>query len=335
MTSHKVVISRTSEDTGYFEIKDPSVVKAQDGYYMYCSLGTSVTQQWVIGRFKAEHPGGPWQELPHAKLTGVEGGEVCAPAVVLEEKDGKPVWKMYVQNTCFSENGIIALAESEDGEHFTALPPAMTAADVPRGDVPVVGLYDVAVSDVEKDGRAYECMAFSAYRRVGCGDVYLSFREKGAAAWDEPVLALKQEDVPFHNRPSAPNFEWGLEGAKVVQLADDAFLMVGVAFLDKSNDERGTRQRVFLAASKTPGGPYTAMNTPIEPTAYPEGKGENGHPDTVDMDGKLGLLYQERAGEGKPWHLRYTEMDKAELLADVRAALAPKTHYVKAAAPKP
>jgi hypothetical protein len=311
---------------GYFEIKDPSVIRMPDGgYEMYASLGTSVTQEWVIGRFKSDKPEGPWQEVPHAELTGVTGGEVCAPAVVLGEKDGKPEWQMYVQTTCFSENGIIAYATSADGQHFTgAEKAAMETGDVPVGDHPVIGLYDVAVSDVTFGGKAQECMAFSAYRSVGCGDVYLSFRDKGAAdaAWSRPQLALQQEDVPFHNRPGTDNFEWGLEGAKVVQLADDAFLMIGVCFLDKSNEERGTRQRVFLAASATPAGPYVPMETPIEPTAYPEGTGENGHPDTIDLGDRLGILYQERAGEGKPWHLRYTEAPKDALVLKIRAALA-------------
>ncbi|MBI1216749.1 MAG: hypothetical protein GC185_13145 [Alphaproteobacteria bacterium] len=314
------------KSSGYFEIKDPSVVALPEGgYEMYASLGTSVTQEWVIGRFRAQTPDGPWQELPHAELEGVEGGEVCAPAVVLAEKDGAPEWKMYVQTTCFSENGVIALATSRDGRHFTgAEKPAMAVADLPEGDWPVVGLYDVAISDLSVNGRERECMAFSGYRSIGCGDVYLSFRDKGAKdeAWSTPVLALKQEDVPFHNRPGAENFEWGLEGAKVVQLADDAFLMIGVCFLDRGNEERGTRQRVFLAGAAQPGGPYVPMETPIAPTAYPEGTGENGHPDTIDLGQTLGILYQERAGEGQPWHLRYTEASKDELALKIRTALA-------------
>jgi hypothetical protein len=150
-------------------------------------------------------------------------------------------------------------------------------------------------------------------------------REKGADAWEKPKLALKQEDVPFHNKPGSENFEWGLEGAKVVQLADDAYLMIGVCFLDKDKAERGTRQRVFFAASATPEGPFLPMGTPIEPTPYKEGAGENGHPETIDLGAKLGILYQERAGEGadKPWHLRYAEIDKAELLKEIYARLAP------------
>lgn len=109
------------------------------------------------------------------------------------------------------------------------------------GEHPVIGLYDVAVSEIEKGGKKYDCMTFSAYRDIGCGDVYAALREKGAKTWQKPVLALKQEDVPFHNRPGSANFEWGLEGAKIVQLADDAYLMIGVCFLDRDEKFRDTR----------------------------------------------------------------------------------------------
>lgn len=344
--THKVDIRRLdgtthSADKGYLEMKDPSVIRMEDGsYQMYCSLGTSVTQQWVVGRFEAQHPGGPWQELPHAEIDNVEGAEVCAPAVVLSQKDGKPLFEMYVQTTCFSPGGVIAYATSEDGRHFTgADKPAMTCADLTAADQKnIMSLYDVGMSDFDMAGKTYECMVFSGYRRIGCGDVFMSLREKpvdGAApaAWSQPQLVLKQEEVPFHNKPDSDNFEWGLEGVKIDKLADDAYLMTGVCFLDEPNEARGTRQRVFFAAAPKPEGPYVPMRTPIEPTAYPEGTGENGHPDTVDMGDALGFLYQERAGEGKPWHLRYTEMKKADLLAEVRAALTPVA--AKPAAAKP
>lgn len=306
------------------EIKDPSILQAPDGsYVMFASSGFSDAGDWVIGRYRAAHPGGPWEELPPAVVTGVTGPEVCAPAVVISEKDGKPFWEMYVQTTCFSADGVIAYASSADGRHFTAGPPAMRRQDVPAGPHPVISLYDVAVSEITRDGKKFDCMVFSAYRDIGSGDVYMALREKGAAVWGKPVLALAQEDVPFHNRPGSANFEWGLEGAKIVELAPDAYLMIGVCFLDKDKSARGTRQRVFFAASATPEGPFTPLRTPIDPTAYPEGTGENGHPDTVDLGDRLGILYQERAGEGEafPWHLRYTEMQKDALLAEVRAAL--------------
>ncbi len=325
----------------YFEIKDPSIVQAADGsFYMYATNGISRTEPWVVGRFHAATPEGPWQELEPCKIIGVEGPEVVAPSVVLTEQDGKPLWKMYIQTSCFGADGVIALATSRDGITFTGVEKTpMAKADLPKGVTPVIGLYDVAVSDVSKGGRAYECMVFSAYREVGNGDIFVALRDKAAndENWVQPRMGLRQEDVPFHNKPGSSQYEWGLEGAKVIQLAEDAFLMVGVCFLDKDKSERGTRQRVFFAAGSDPQGPFLAMSTPVEPTAYPEGKGENGHPDTIDLGDKIGLIYQERAGEGrdKPWHLRYAEITKDELLQDVRARLAQNAAPVKKAASAP
>jgi hypothetical protein len=59
------------------------------------------------------------------------------------------------------------------------------------------------------------------------------------------------------------------------------------------------------------------MDLPFPPVKYAHGKGENGHPDVIDLgNGNLAVLYQERAGDAEhyPWHLRYAELDKASLL---------------------
>ncbi len=320
MESRLVDIRRRDGSTGRFEIKDPTVVQLPDGTYALYATVFGV-DEGLVPRFTANHPAGPWQEEEPAVVEGVSGPGVCAPSVVVEDRDGEPLFRMYIQTSWNTEDGVIAVASSTDGIHFKADPVAMTKKDVPGS----VSLYDVAVSEVTKGGKIHDCMVFSAYREVGCGDVYVSLREQGTDKWSAPKLALKQEDVPFHNQPGSKNFEWGLEGAKIVQLADDAFLMVGVCFLDKDKSERGTRQRVFFAASATPDGPFLPMRTPIEPTPYKNGSGENGHPETIDLGDKLGILYQERAGEGrdKPWHLRYTEFDKTLLLKEIRARLAP------------
>lgn len=326
MRSRLVEIRRLKpDDTGFYQVKDPTVVAMPDGSYtMFATLDAPYMKAGLVGRFTASDPAGPWQEQPPAVVHGIEGPEICAPSVHVEQQDGRLLWRMYIQTSCFSEDGIIAEATSTDGINFTAKP-VMTKEDLPRGAYPIVGLYDVAVSDVTVDGKPFDCMVFSGYRTVGCGDIYISLREKGREEWGRPVLALRQEDVPFHNPPGCPNFEWGLEGAKVMQLADDAFLMVGVCFLDKDKSERGSRQRVFFAGAATPDGPFIPMGTPIDPAPNAAGTGENGHAELVDRGDRLGILYQERAGEGrsKPWHLRYTEADKDELVSEIHALLHP------------
>lgn len=89
--------------------------------------------------------------------------------------------------------------------------------------------YDVAVSDFTSSGSDCQCMTFSGYRSVGCGDIYMTMRPKNGAnaAWSEPKLILAQENVPFHNPPGSKNFEWGLEGAMIMQLDEDVFLLHG------------------------------------------------------------------------------------------------------------
>ena len=320
MRSILVDVQRLHTSKEFEEIKDPVVVQLPDkSFFMMASVGTSTTQKWRIGRFAADHPQGPWTELPFVELSGIEGPEVCAPALQIERMpNGKIIYHMYVQTACFREDGIIAVATSEDGLNFTGKDSwSLTRNDVPASEIPVVGLYDVGLSEIIYQGKPFDCMMFSAYRRIGCGDVFMTLRDRSStdADWSAPVPVLKQEDVPFHNRPDSPNFEWGLEGAKIVQLADNHFVMIGVCFLEKGLHEVGTRQRVFLAAAETPFGPFRPVTTPLQPTKYDIGEGENGHPDTIDLGDRIGILYQERAGNGKPWHLRYAEMSKADMVA--------------------
>jgi hypothetical protein len=326
MKSRLVDIRRLKpEDSGFYQVKDPTVVAMPDGTFtMFTTLDAPYMKAGMVGRFTASDPAGPWQEQMPAVIHNLTGPEICAPSVNIEQRDGKTVWTMYIQSACFAEDGVIAAATSADGIHFHA-ETVMTKDDVPKGGLPVVGLYDVAVSEVTRDGKACDCMVFSGYREVGCGDIYIALREKGAETWEAPKLALRQEDVPFHNRPGSANFEWGLEGAKVMQLAPDAFLMVGVCFLDKDKGERGTRQRIFFAAAASVDGPFLPMGMPIDPAPSAAGAGENGHAEIIDRGNKLGILYQERAGEGhgKPWHLRYAEADKDALLKEMRERLAP------------
>ena len=294
-----------------FQIKDPSVVRMADGtFLMYATVFTR-KEHYRIGRFEAKHPRGPWHELSRIRHD-IAGSEVCAPSMRLRERDDERLWTMYVQTACFQENGRIEKAVSSDGVHFLcALAAVMSVADVPAfPESALAGLYDVSVSDIRWKGVDYECMVFSGYRRVGCGDLYLSMRVKADAEtkWQKPRLLLRQEDVPFHNRPDSPNFEWGLEGAKLIQVSDDFFAVVGVCFLDKGPEHRGSRQRVFMAGGSSPMHPFRLMTLPIEPIPA---QGENGHPDTIDMGNSIGLLYQERDGDGKPWYLRYREYSKA------------------------
>lgn len=335
------VFRQNSSETGPFEIKDPCVVPMPDGsYIMYATIfGQGIPDEDVIGRFHSNDLRGPWNQLESAHVSGLSGPghhqpEVCAPQVLLSEENGQQLWTMYVQTSCFREDAYIAMAVSHNGRDFQALPTPAVSRHAITG-APVVALYDVSVSEIQWRGTRYECMVFSGYRQFlsvakdpnfprpapavtqsGSGDLYMSLRQKNAfdQAWSVPHLILKQEDIPFHNQPGSKNFEWGLEAGKIVQVDEDSFLLAGVCFLDKEISERGTRQRIFFASAISPLGPFLSQTLPIEPTHNQTiGQGENGHPDVLDIGDRLCILYQERAGIGYPWHLRYAEISKRQV----------------------
>lgn len=292
----------------HYEIKDPSVVQMADGrYMMFASVGNSVTQTWLVGRFIADHPAGEWQELEPVEFTNLAGPQLCAPAVTYQIIDGLPQWEMYIQTACFEEDGRIVYATSTDGQTFIGHPqPLVTREDVAPTNHPVVGVYDVGVSEIKLEDQELICMLYSGYRKVGCGDIYASYKKKHdtTASWSKGQRLIAQEEVPFHNRPDYEHFEWGLEGAKLIQVADDCFLIIGVCFMPKPDGFLGTRQRVFMAAATSLNGPFQPIGLPFLPVSVNNQTGENGHPDTLIEGETLWVIYQERTGDGRPWHLR-------------------------------
>ena len=303
------------------EIKDPSILQMPDGTFkMWASVGNSEDQIWGMGVFEARHPAGPWLMTDTVEIHGLVNGpgielrQLCAPAITYDGTTGQ--FHMYVQTGCFIEGSYIAELVSDDGVHFYDVPENAYRTDHVRAPHPIVSLYDVSVtSGISFNHKTRELMTLSAYRHVGCGDIYVAARDQNTNGhWSDARPVLMQEDMHFHNMPGSPTFEWGLEGARIVQLKPHMFMMIGVCFLDQHNPVPGTRQRVFLAAAKSPFGPYKAVDLPFKPTHYPDGTGENGHPDLIDFGTSLGILYQERSGNHKPWHLRYGEMPKKDLI---------------------
>jgi hypothetical protein len=274
--------------------------------------------------------------------------ETCAPAMTCDVVGGQPLYKMYVQTACFHENGVIIEATSRDGIHFHVEPePVVTpkmmlkeSADTPAQPGTLAGVYDISHSTITWQGIPHECLTFTGTTEVeggAVGDIYCMLRERGkeGAHWSTPVKILQQEHVPFHNSPlhkkqnhdnghahsahvSDSHYEWCIEGTQIVDLGDNHYLMSGVCFLDKPEGRNGERQRVFFGASRSPLGPFVPLHTPLQPLSS---KGENGHPDTVIENGTMHLVYQERSGDGKPWHLRRAEFDTAHLRELVEEAI--------------
>jgi hypothetical protein len=306
----------------HYEIKDPSVVQIQDGtFMMYASVGNSKEQSWLVGRFAAPTLDGIWQELEPAEFHDLSGPQLCAPAVMYDLVDGKPLWTMYIQTACFEEGGVIALATSADGHHFYGQPqPLATRESTDAAANPIIGVYDVGVSTITQGTEELLCMLYSGYRRVGCGDIYISTKKKDALEWSTGQCLITQEDVPFHNRPDYEHFEWGLEGAKLVQFADDCYLIIGVCFMPLPDGYLGTRQRVFFAVSDKPEGPYKPVGMPFIPSQE-NNRGENGHPDLLIVNDSVEIIYQERAGDGMPWYLRSASFNMEELHSFLRDKL--------------
>lgn len=332
ITNNLLNVTRLPEhQQNYYEIKDPSVLQLKDGsYLMYASIGNSVHQHWKVGRFHAPALDTEWTELPAVEFEGISGPQLCAPAVTYEvQPDGTELWTMYIQTACFEEDGVIAVATSTNGQHFSGLPqPVITKESIGASPAPVVGVYDVGISEVRSSDQDLLCMVYSGYRRIGCGDIYVSYKNKHVqdAEWSKGECLLTQESLPFHNRPDYAHFEWGLEGAKIIQLAEECFVMIGVCFLPKPHQFLGSRQRVFLAGARSMNGPYTPLGLPFFPTSANTTHaknviGENGHPDTLITGETLWVIYQERTGNGQPWHLRISSFDIPKLTKFVHGKL--------------
>ncbi len=313
------VVRHPKLESKYPELKDPTVFKHPSGFYMmYASIGNSYTQKWKIGRFVATDPRGTWTELSPTQIEGLCGSQLCAPAVYFDKKLAKP-WQMYTQTACFEENGIIAHLESIDGKTFHMAGLSADAGSCKREGYPVVGVYDAGISTVLDGNEEALCMPFSGYRRVGCGDIYLTTK-KGDETWSKPVKILDQSEVSFHNSPDSSDFEWGLEGIKIVQFKPDLFAMIGVAFLSGKRI-LGTRQRVFMASSDKLFGPYKAIG-PLFNTEV----GENGHPDMWVENETVYVIYQARLGDGKPWYFRWSTFNTGEFIQKLEANLQGSIH---------
>lgn len=310
----------------YPEIKDPSVALVNGKWYMYASVGRSRDQQWIVGRFEADNATGTWNEIEQVDFKGIQGPQLCAPAVLYDsrnEEGGK--WKMYIQTACFEENGVIAEASSYDGRIFSSMHASLITSQHSGLNTKhkVVGVYDAGISEVTVDGEELLAMIFSGYRKVGSGDIYLTWKRKNdnVADWAPAKLILDQEDVPFHNNPNYEHFEWGLEGGKILQVHNSLFLLVGVCFLPMPKGYEGKRQRVFFAAANALTGPYIPMGTPFPPQTYEHGMGEHGHPDAFINNEEMVVIFQERKKDGDPWHLRYATFDLKEFIKYAEQAI--------------
>jgi hypothetical protein len=112
---------------------------------------------------------------------------------------------------------------------------------------------------------------------------------------------LKQHEIAWHhNQPDQPEYEWGIEGAQLLELPNGLILMNAVCFLPYG--ERGTRQRTFFAYAEDILGPYYSVGPVLNPAPEWEG-GENGHSAALIENNMFKLFYQARNSDdhSHPW----------------------------------
>jgi hypothetical protein len=144
-------------------------------------------------------------------------------------------------------------------------------------------------------GRAH--LVYAAFTTVGQPDVHLAVSE--SRGWDGPWHRfgpiMRHEDVACHNQRGSAGYEWGLEGAQLVELPDGRVLLNAVCFTP--GGPVGARQRVFFALADDPLGPYDVLGPVLTPIGGEE-SGENGHATAVVVGDSLALFFQERDREG-------------------------------------
>lgn len=278
----------------YRDTKDPCVVwdEITQVWHLYGSGGSTITEQWKILHATARTLEGPWNEQPPVILSGITPTpHTCAPGVV-KDKNG---FHMFLQTEFMGPEGKIYYLHSQDGQTFSYVNVAITA--LPNTDQ--ASMYDPHPAIVSNHGKTAYYLTYSAgpdtgYGRPVHGDIYLakSISNSWNGPWERLGQILNHTDVPHHNQHEYEDYEWGLEGAQLIQLSDKKFLLNVVCFLPQG--VRGTRQRVFFALSRDPKGPFRTTGPVLDPLPNDFESGENGHAAGFVHENKLHLFYQSR-----------------------------------------
>ena len=262
------------------DLKDPCPVFDGKLWHMYGSSGTVRSETWSILHATSPDLYGPWTEHQPIVLP-VQGSGVAAPGVIFE--DG--VFHMFIQTEFMKSGGRCEHAVSNDGFHWVVLQPAFSALPGTDED----GIYDPHPALIA--GKRYIVYsAMAPFSKVPQPDVYLARSKSDSwfGPWERMGKILDHNDLPHHNPRDHPDYEWGIEGAQLVELPDGRVLLNATCFLP--DGPRGTRQRVFFAVADHVEGPYRSVGPVLDPGE----PGENGHSTVLIHDGELTLFYQSR-----------------------------------------
>jgi len=269
----------------YEEVKDPCPVHDGSGWHLF---GTGIT---APGRFeilhaRAQELRGPWTLTRPPRMPPLPGGCLAAPGVIAEGE----MLHMFLQSDFNALDGRVEHLLSVDaGQSFRHIDTALLSLTATAE----AGIYDPHPALI--DGQAF--LSYSAFSEVGSPDIHLARSLSGewAGPWERLGPILCHEEVPFHNARGSLDYEWGLEGAQLLQLADGTVLLTAVCFLTAG--ATGSRQRVFLGGAVSASGPFELCG----PFTPPGRTGEDGHACAVLENGDLFLLMQKRSGVKDAW----------------------------------
>jgi hypothetical protein len=276
------------QPVGIDDVKDPCPVFDGTRWHIFGSAGTVTTETWKIFHATAPALEGPWtqEELIDPNL---DGTGVAAPGVVHE--DG--VFHMFIQTEFMKSGGRCEHLVSNDGFSWVALPTALHSVPDTGED----GIYDPHPAII--GGHKYLVYSGMAkFSHVPQPDVYLARSLSGSwfGPWERLGKILDHDEVPHHNPRAHSDYEWGIEGPQLVELADGRVMLNATCFLP--DGPRGTRQRVFFAIADHVQGPYRTVGPVLEPLEH----GENGHSTVLVTGEDITLFYQSRViGTNNRW----------------------------------
>jgi hypothetical protein len=276
--------------SSYEEVKDPCVVEDRGTWHMY-GTGIVAPNAFEILHATAPSLGGPWLLRDPVRTPGLRGTCLAAPGIVVD--DG--TFHMFLQTEYNLLDGRIEhLVSGDGGRSFSYQDTAMVS--LPGGRE--AGIYDPHPAEIA--GERY--LVYSAFGVVGEPDIFLarSAGESWNGPWERQGPILVHEQVPFHNARGREGYEWGLEGAQLLELPDGRVLLNAVCFL--ADGAPGSRQRVFFAIAATPDGPYELLG-PVLDSSPTEASGENGHATAVIDGDELALFIQQRDSAASSWNL--------------------------------
>lgn len=283
------------------DLKDPCPVFDGEIWHIFGSTGNVRNEAWKILHATAPELTGPWTEHLPIKLD-IEGSGVAAPGVIFE--DG--VFHLFIQTEFMKSGGICEHAVSNDGFTWVVLQPAFSALIGTMED----GIYDPHPAIIA--GRRYIVYSgMPPFQRVPQPDIYLVRSQSNSwfGPWKRLGKILDHNELPHHNAREDPNYEWGIEGAQLVELPDGRVLLNATCFLPEG--ARGSRQRVFFAISDRVEGPYKSVGPVLDPGEA----GENGHSTAFVVGNELTLFYQSRrATTNHLWRYGIAKYDLANLV---------------------